>query len=74
MGKVNGNADNDTTETLNIAEAEEMNGKDITKPHIDKKGKSSNFLHEHRCVHNIERNDSLSFFLLCNIDKNIIRY
>ena len=50
MGKSNGNADNDTTETLNIAEAEEMNGKDITKPHIDKKGKSLNFLHEDRLL------------------------
>ena len=50
MGKSNGNADNDTTETLNIAEAEEMNGKHITKPHIDKKGKSLNFLHEDRLL------------------------
>ena len=37
-GKSNGNAEDDTTETLNIAEAEAMNGKDSAKPHIDKKG------------------------------------
>ena len=37
-GKSNGNAEDDTTETLNIAEAEEMNGKDSANPHIIKKG------------------------------------
>ena len=37
-GKSNGNAEDDTTETLNIAEAEAMKGKDSAKPHIDKKG------------------------------------
>ena len=37
-GKTNGNAEDDTTETVNIAEAEAMNGKDSSKPIADKKG------------------------------------
>ena len=42
-GNSNGNAENDTTETVNIAEAEAMNGKDSSRPIPDKKGKSPIF-------------------------------
>ena len=42
-GNSNGNAEDDTTETVNIAEAEAMNGKDSSRPIPDKKGKSPIF-------------------------------
>ena len=43
MGKSNINTGSVTTETLNISEAEEINGKDVTKQHIDKKGNCFDF-------------------------------